>query len=302
MLKITSRWLDNDKVFPYILLAPCILFLFIVTIYPTVKLVNYSLVSYRLTSPDNVSFVGFQNFINLFLSPDFWNALKVTMIFSFSVVLIELFLGLVISLLVARTKALKQFFTTIFTLPMAIAPVCVAMTFRVIYNPEFGILNYFLELIGSNKINWVYGKETALMSLILIDVWQWTPFMFIIIFAGLLSLPIEPYEASIVDGASPVQVFRFITWPLLKNVLLITSLIRSIDSLKAFDIIHMLTKGGPGTSTTNLNYLTYLQAFNNVNLSYASTIALILLMVAMVGSTIFVKKTNLFGEEEKAIK
>lgn len=150
------------------------------------------------------------------------------------------------------------------------------------YNPSFGLINYFLGLIGVGSRAWVAEATTALPALIVADVWQWTPFMFLLIYAGLQSLPEEPFEAARVDGASTWQTLQYLTIPMLRPVLLVAILLRIIESVKTFDIIFALTRGGPGTSTQTLNLYTFSQAFEWIKPGYAAALAIIILILVSI--------------------
>ena len=171
-------------------------------------------------------------------------------------------------------------------LPMVVTPVVTGLTWRIMYNPTFGLINYFLGMFGFEPRAWVDKASTALPALIIADVWQWTPFMFLMIYAGMQSLPDEPFEAARVDGATGWQSFRFLTLPMLSQVILVAILLRTIESIKTFDIIFALTRGGPGTATQTLNIYTFALAFEWLKPGYAAAIAVIILvLVTILGET-----------------
>jgi multiple sugar transport system permease protein len=175
---------------------------------------------------------------------------------------------------------------------MAITPAVAGLMWRILYDPTLGFINYLLSLVGIQGPAWVARANTALLAVILVDIWQWTPFAMLVIAAGLQSLPIEPYEAAKIDGATSLQTLFYITIPLLKQVLLILILIRGIDAIKTFDIIFVLTNGGPGTATQTLVFYNFLRGFHWFNLGYASTISVVLMITVIIIVKLFIKYTG----------
>ena len=168
-------------------------------------------------------------------------------------------------------------------------PVVVGIIWRLMYNPDLGMLNYFLSWFGFSPVNWTGMPGTALPSVMMADIWEWTPFVALILLAGLQSLPREPYEAALVDGASSWQTFCYITFPLLSPAMLVVLLIRVMDSFKTFDLIFVLTQGGPGMSTEILNYYTYRYGFKFFHLGYASALSWVLLVVVTIICMILIR-------------
>ena len=173
---------------------------------------------------------------------------------------------------------------------MAIPPIVVGLTWRLMYQEEIGVIGYFLELAGLHSFPFLGSPSTALYAIAVADVWEWTPFMFLILYAGLLSISPELYEVAIVDGANALQVFRKITLPLLMPSLSIAVLLRALDMLRVFDIIYVTVKGGPGTATETLNYSVYLLSYKSLDMGTGNALAFILLLITIVLSTIFVRK------------
>lgn len=268
---------------PYALLAPAAFILALACIYPVVVGFQLSFYSWQLGIPwEGKVFVGFGNFIALFRSAAFYIILRVTLTFVFTVVISELSLGLVLALLLERKLKGINIFRSIFILPMLIAPVAVGLIWRFLYDPYFGLINYFLKLVGVSPKMWLADPSLALPAVIIADIWQWTPFMLIFILAGLQSLPADPIEAAVVDGASYFQVLAHVKLPLLKPVLGVAVILRLIDAFKVLEVIFNMTFGGPGRSTTVWALQIYKTAFMSQRLGMASAYAIALLFVQLV--------------------
>ena len=254
---------------PYLLSLPALLAL-IGILYPFILGVYYTFTNYNLTTSGNIEWIGLTNYIEIFSQTEFWKALEITSIFALSVVIIELSLGLSIAMLLNDRFPGVQILRALLIIPMMIPPIVSALMWKVILIPtNQGVLNYFLSSLGLDPIAWLGDSGTALISMIIIDVWIYSPFAILIFIAGLQSLPKEPYEAARVDGASGWFVFRKLTLPLLAPNIVLITLFRLIDSLKVFDIIYATTKGGPASATATLHIVSYFEAFrwNNIGRS-----------------------------------
>jgi len=258
--KVKQLNIYSEKHLPYYLSLPALIAL-IGILYPFLLGVYYTFTNYMLTAPDNIEFVGLRNFINILSDDRFWSACKITFIFSFSAVGIEIVLGLAVAMMLNHSFPGVQILRSLLIIPMMIPPIVSALMWKVILLPtDQGVLNYILSTIGINPIPWLGGSSTALISLIIIDVWIFSPFAILILLAGLQSLPREPFEAAAVDRASPWFVFRKLTLPMLMPSILLITLFRLIDSLKVFDIIYATTKGGPASATMTLHIQSYFEA------------------------------------------
>ncbi|MFN2128370.1 MAG: carbohydrate ABC transporter permease [Anaerolineales bacterium] len=254
---------------PYLLSLPALLAL-IGILYPFILGVYYTFTNYNLTTSGNIEWIGLTNYIEIFSQTEFWKALEITSIFALSVVIIELSLGLSIAMLLNDRFPGVQILRALLIIPMMIPPIVSALMWKVILIPtNQGVLNYFLSSMGIGPVAWLGDSGTALISMIIIDVWIYSPFAILIFIAGLQSLPKEPYEAAQVDGASGWFVFRKLTLPLLAPNIVLITLFRLIDSLKVFDIIYATTKGGPASATATLHIVSYFEAFrwNNIGRS-----------------------------------
>ncbi|MCH2248800.1 MAG: sugar ABC transporter permease [Cognatishimia sp.] len=233
---------------PYMFMAPAAIIMGIALLYPLGYMVYGSFRDWNPSQTIGESeFVGLKNYITLFYDPAFRESLSVTLTFAFAVVFAELLLGVGLALLLDRNIRGMSILRTLFILPMMIAPVVVGLMWRYMYHPTVGTFNRFLESIGLEGVDWL--GQHALMSVIIADVWQWTPFIFILSLAALQSLPRSALEAARIDGATPWQQIIHIKLPLMMPVLIVTALLRLIDAFKVLEVILVMTEGGPGLST-----------------------------------------------------
>jgi multiple sugar transport system permease protein len=243
---------------------------------------------YNPITHSNPVFVGIKNYVNLLNNMRFWNSMRVSSLFSASAVTIEFFLGLVIAHLL-RGARFRRFFRAAFLLPMVVPPVVVGIEWRLLYSETFGVINPFLNIFGIKGPNWLGSPSTALLSIIITDVWMWTPFMIIVLLAGMEEIPREPIEAAQIDGASSWKIFRHVTLPMLRPAIVVALLIRLIDSLKVFDLVFIMTSGGPASTTEVINYYIYLNAFRAFNFGDAATLSVLLFIFVQAISIVLVK-------------
>lgn len=241
-----------------------------------------------LIKPDSI-FVGLDNFRDLLKDERAWSSMWKTLKFSVSATVIELLLGLGLALFLNRSFPGRSVVRALLLIPMIMTPVVAGLIWRVFYDPNNGLINYYLGQIGIHPQDWLGSVGSAMFSVVLADVWQWTPFIFLILASSMDSLPNEPIEAANVDGANKFQIFWHVTLPMLKPALAIAFLLRFIDSIKQFDLIYVMTRGGPSLATETANMYAYTQGFNNFNISYAATInffvtILIIAVIAIVFS------------------
>jgi multiple sugar transport system permease protein len=276
-LSESRRWLRRKKVFAWSLVAPCILFLLLVGLYPTIYVFALSLSEFQPGSA--LRWVGLDNFIRAFKSPRFWHGLYVTAWFAILSVGVQLVFGFVMALSLQAVDArARKLLTTLFLVPFMITPAVVAVLWRLIYHPTFGPLNFTLSLFGIQGPEWV-ASNWALPALVLVDIWQWTPFMTILLLAGLQSLSREIYEAAFVDGATPWQAFKDMTLPLMRPFIFLAIFLRFIDAFKLFDLVFVITRGGPGDLTESIAYYTYVMGFKYFDLGLAAALSIIQLII-----------------------
>jgi multiple sugar transport system permease protein len=262
---------------PWIL--PAVLVLLTLSIYPLIYAVKISLTN-------SAGSFTLANFTRLFSDRLFAVAAVQTVIFTTVALTIEFALGLGLAVLVDSLARGRTFFRAGLLAPMLLPPVVAAVTWRLIYNPQFGVLNGTLRRLGLNtsSLTWTSGEGSALWSVILVDIWEWTPFLFLLLSAGLQAIPMEPLEAARIDGARPWQVFRDVTLPLLKPAILLALLLRAMDLVRIFDQIFILTQGGPGTATETVSLYIYRTAFRFSNFGYAAAMSFVLLAATMLFS------------------
>jgi ABC-type sugar transport system permease subunit len=281
-----SDWRSPGAALVYI--APALVVLVAIFLYPLVDAFWTSLHRWNLIS--NVKrWTGFGNYASILSDPAFLGVIKVTFLYSGAAILLEFGLGLGLALAVRAglRQGLPGFglMRVLILAPLLVAPLLWAFYFRSFYSPQFGLFNALLNGVGLPSVLWVNDSSTALLSLVIADVWQWTPFMFSILLAGLLALPVDVVEAARVDGAGNLRILTAIELPMLRPVLLVSVLIRTIDSLRYLDLVLVITQGGPGRSTEILNYLAYRTAFQEFQFGRGAALAFIVLALVMVAAS-----------------
>lgn len=273
---------------PILLVVPTVFILVLVVIFPMIYSLTVSFRLYDLRVPRH-PFVGFDNYIRLFTNSRFHNALRVTGWLLLGELTLQFPIGFGLAILLARKFRGKKVVQPLLLIPMMITPVVVGYMGRLLFETRSGPINYFLNLMGLPSVLWHTSASTALLTVILLDTWQWTPFMMGVLLAGLVSLPPEPYESAKVDGASGLQIFWYLTLPFLKPVIALVVIMRALAILQTFDVIYVLTMGGPGTATETIGIYTYLVGFRYWDIGQASSAAWVLAMMLSVGITIFLK-------------
>jgi multiple sugar transport system permease protein len=282
------RFRVHRKVLPYLLSLPALLVCIGILI-PFFTAVLYSLQRYRLSQPWARQYNWGDNYINLFNDPSFWNTLQVSMTYAFVTVTVELVLGLCIALLLQKRTRINNFISIMLLMPLMTAPALAALMWKLMTNPGFGILSYFATLLGLENFNWASDPKTALLTVVIVDVWVYTPFIMILLLAGLRSLPQQPFEAAALDGVPRLYVFWRITLPMLTPFLLTATLFRLIESIQQFDIIYAMTQGGPGDRLTVFQVEAYLNFFQSTNVGRSAALLMILWLITYVLSNLFVK-------------
>ncbi|NOG70374.1 carbohydrate ABC transporter permease [Roseicella sp. DB1501] len=225
--------------------------------------------------------VGLDNYARLFADARFGWAVLRTLFYTALAVVAPMLLGLAAALCFHRRFPLRGLARTVFILPMMATPVAVALVWTMMFHPQLGVLNWLLTQVGLPPSMWVYSADTVIPTLVIVEVWHWTPLVMLLILGGLASLPQDPYEAAKIDGASAWQAFRHVTLPLLAPFIVVALIIRSIDALKAFDTIYVITQGGPGQASETINIFLYLQAFAFYNVGYASAVVVVFFAIIM---------------------
>jgi multiple sugar transport system permease protein len=253
--------------------------------------ISFTDLSFALPGRDG-NFVGFDNYRRLMRDdPVFWSSFRTTMVFVFGVVLIEFVLGFALALLLFHHIQRRRVVLTLLLIPMMLAPVAVGLMWKLMLQGEFGMLTYYLRAIGlmEPQTALLGNYRLVLATVMAIDVWEWTPFVTLVVLAGLLALPREPFEAAIMDGAGPWRVFRDITVPLLRPIIALVLLLRGIDAFKEFDKVFILTGGGPGTATELLSIYTWRVNFRQWDLGYGAVSAFMVYLVVLILCAVFFK-------------
>lgn len=264
-----------------LLLAPALLVLTVVTVGPLLYLVVTSFTPLDLTRTGSFRFSGLANYRALVADGRFWNSIQVQFTLSAATVTAQLALGLGLALLLHRPLPLREVFRTAFIVPMVLPPIIVAILWKILFTPLLTPLNLLTVPLGVSQPSWLTDPDLALWTIVVADVWEWTPFTALVLLAALQLMPAEPFEAARVDGASTWQRFRWITLPLLRPALILAAIFRLIDSFKAFPLIFVMTGGGPGVATEPTNYYAYTQAFNHTDIGYSSAMIVVMLAVVL---------------------
>ena len=276
---------------------PALVVVLAVIIFPWVFTIWMSMQEWKVGSP--TVFVGLANYLRLPTDPRFVEAVGHTLSYTALSVVLPLVFGTLAAVVFHQKFAARGFLRGIFIMPMMATPVAIALVWTMMFHPQLGVLNYLLSLVGLPPQLWVFNPTTVIPSLVLVETWQWTPLVMLIVLGGLAAIPTEPYESAQIDGANFWQVFRFITLPLIMPFLFIAGMIRMIDAVKSFDIIFAITQGGPGSASETINVYLYSVAFVYYDLGYGSAIAVVffLLIVALAALLLYLRKRLLWTSE-----
>lgn len=287
----------GERLAPALMLAPAVIILLALVIGPFVFLIDTALHRQNLFQTTPPRYVGADNFYYLFVSTKFQVALVRMFVFAVTALAAEFVLGFVLAAWVHRLRDLPgmAIVRTLLTTPILVAPIVAAVMWRFMYQPDFGVINYILGLLGIPKPGWLSDPDIALFAIVAIDVWQWTPFVFLIVLAGMYAIPRSLYEAAELDGTSLWRQITHLTIPLLKRVLVIVLLLRLIDLLRAFEVIVATTQGGPGDASYTLPVLVWETAFVNFQMGDASAASLVLLVIVTLVITLLIRAISRQG-------
>ena len=263
---------------------PAIIFVALLMIFPVLYTLFLSFTNWNLTSGMPLSFNGINSYLRVLTEPRFLHAVGRTFAFTFFAVVIESFLGVAIALILNRAFVGKSIAKLLFLLPLVATPVAVGIVFNLFYDPTIGLANFVLKSLGLPQGLWISSAGSVIPSLILVDVWQWTPMITLIVLAGLAGLSEEPVEAARVDGASEWQILRYVTLPMVMPVILTAVILRLIDALKTFDIIFAMTGGGPGYASETLNIMGFKYSFEYFRMGQSSVILVALFLIVFLCS------------------
>lgn len=283
---------------PYTFLAPTLILFLLVFIAPIIFVVCSSFTNWNLLNPAlGIKFTGFQNYVRLLKDPNVWNALKITFIFTIVSVPLSMVMGFALALVVENLKRGKKLVETILLLPMMVAPVSIFLAFRFIFEPTYGIVNKVLGAMGIEGPGWFASTQTALLTVIIVELWKSVPFVYLMIYASLKTLPLEPIEAARVDGGTPWQILKYVTIPSLKPSLYILMIVRMMDTIRTFDNIYVLTKGGPGNSTKTIQYICYELSFQGFAVGKGSALAILIVFIILVTGIGLISSMNKINSE-----
>lgn len=263
--------LRRPSYWPFV--VPAMIVVLAIIVFPWVFTVWMSVNEWKIGSP--TTYVGLANYLRLPTDPRFVESVVTTLIYTALSVILPLILGTFAAVLFNTRFPMRGFLRGLFILPMMATPVAIALVWTMMFHPQLGVLNYLLSLVGLPAQLWVFHPSTVIPSLVLVETWQWTPLVMLIVLGGLAALPTDPYESAFIDGATQWQAFRYITLPLVTPFLFIAAMIRMIDAVKSFDIIFAITQGGPGTASETINLYLYSVAFVYYDVGYASAIAVV---------------------------
>ena len=277
----------SERRFATALLAPAFVALIATTTFPLLFLVWISTQRMDLAMPFMDGFVGWENYAQLFADPRFWESLVLSLVYTVGTVVLQVIIGLALALFVIRMKRGQALFRIVAILPVVLSPAVVGMVWRsFMLTPEFGVIDYLAITAGLGSKNWLGDPTLAMISVIVIHTWQWTPFAFMVLLASLAALPDDIYEAARIDRANAWQRFVRITLPLIRPAIVMVVIMRTMVALTAFAAIYTVTAGGPGTATEILNLYAYRKSFTELSLGYGATLAVALLVVTLVISAI----------------
>ncbi|MCJ7531046.1 MAG: sugar ABC transporter permease [Anaerolineales bacterium] len=272
-----------NRIEPALFIGPAFLVLFIILIYPLgysfwLSFHEWTLRGFR----QGIPWVGLSNYITLFSNPDFLNSLRITFTFVITAITLEFLLGMGLALLLNHDLKGKGIIRSVILLPMMCTNVVIGLTWRLLFNYQFGLVNYYLSTLGLDRLEWLSKPAMAMPAVIIVDVWNTTSFVALLLLAGLQTLPDEPFEAARIDGASSWQTFFYLTLPLLRQTILVVLLWRLIDTFRIFDVIYLLTAGGPARATETVSIYVYRYGFQSFNLGLASSASYIMILIMLV--------------------
>jgi multiple sugar transport system permease protein len=281
-----------------LLLGPCALYLIAFSVFPLLYSLRISFTDLKAAESTG-NWVGLDNYAQLFSDPNFWNAAGNTAIMVGSAVAIQVVLGTALALFFNLRLRGSWFVRGALILPMLLTPIVVGVMWRALLDPDWGIVNWAIAQLGIGPISWLGSTEWAIPTLTLVDVWQWTPFVFLVVFARLQSLPTDVFEAAQVDGAGSLAMVRRITLPLLAPAIAFAAIFRAIDAFRSFDLVYGLSYGGPARASTTLSFLAFQNGFQFQNYGYAAATAYVMVIVLIVASTLLLRRVRLRGADAR---
>ena len=295
----TSSFTHSEKMIPYQMLTPVLAGLAVLVYFPLGSTVVLSFLRYFWNKPQQpIRWVGLKNFIDVFTDSLFWQAFANTFLFMVISTSLTILIGLGIAILISRDFPGKSIFISLILIPMMISPVAAALSWKFLFDGQWGAVNYFVGWFGISKQAWLADPKLALPAIIITDIWLYTPFVFLVLYTSLQALPQEPIEAARIDGGSGWQVFSKVILPMMVPNFLLILVIRLMDTFRVFDFIYVMTSGGPGGKTETIGFLSYERTFRHFNMGQGSVIAIFLLLVVLFISWYFFKTLRLQLQEQ----
>jgi multiple sugar transport system permease protein len=290
----TPRWV------PLVYLGPAVVVMAVACLYPLLSALQLGFYDWSMGTPwAEARWVGIDAFVAAFRDAAVWRSLVTTLIFAAVCVVAEMLLGIALALALEGDVRGMAFFRTLFILPMMIAPIAVGLTWRYLFDAQFGLLNALIGLFGAAPVGWLAQEQTAFIAIIIADIWQWTPFVFIMMIAGLANVDSSVLEAARIDGATWWQTTMRVKLPMIMHVIAITLLMRLIDAFRVLEVIYILTFGGPGDSTEILSLHIYKTAFVGQRLGSAAAISVLLLVVVAALSWAALRLSNPLKDDDR---
>jgi multiple sugar transport system permease protein len=286
----------TDRRLAFLFVSPALALLVFLSIWPLIRLIWLSFTDFSVTRDVPESFIGFENYVDVLTSPVVRARALTTLIFVVGAVALQTVVGFAIAFLISRRTRSRGVLTTLFLIPMMLSPVVVGLFWKFMLDAQFGVINSMLGSLGFGQVEWLTRQRTALFSLIVVDTWQWTPFIMLIALAGLTAVPKYLYEAASIDRASEWFRFRHITLPMVWPLLLIAVMFRAIEAFRLFDLVYILTSGGPGVSTETLSFHVYKVAFLGFNTGLASAYGILMVLVVIVLAQFYLRYLNKLKE------
>ncbi|MBI3243155.1 MAG: sugar ABC transporter permease [Chloroflexi bacterium] len=287
--RFESAWRLSNAGFGFLMVLPAFLLLLAIFAYPLAYSAYMSFHFFDLARPQDFHFVGLGNYLEIIQSEEFQRALKNTFIYAGLAVPLEFVIGLTLALALATIERGRAVIRTLLIIPMMLAPIVMGLMWKFMYNRELGVINYLIEQLGLTPPLWLADPDLVLYSVVIVDIWATVPFVILLMLAGLLSIPSEYYESARIDGASAVAAFRHITLPLLQPIILVVLLIRGMDAFRVFDIIYVMTRGGPNFQSDVLSYYAFRGVFVHRAIGTATATAWIMTLILLVGGLVLIR-------------
>lgn len=281
----------SRKTFAVLMESPTLLILAILSVYPLVYTLYYSLTDYYYISKNGINFIGIKNYADLWKNTYFIRSVVNTIKFTIACTLLETAAGIAVAVYVNSLNRFKKFMRTIILLPNLLPPVTAALIWKIMLSNNYGILNEFLRALHLPVFNWFFDTRTAMATIILIDVWQCMPFVFLLIYASLQTVPSSLYEAAKIDGANRWHEFCYITIPSISGSIMLCLLLRTIDSFRMFDKINILTGGGPANTTSTITQFIYTYGIKSLKFGFGSAGAVVMAVLVLLLSAQYIKKS-----------